>query len=296
MQVNLNLKKYSTTFSLQIQDEISQEDKKSIFFEIEKIIDNYEFLFSRFKKESDISKLNEKKEKEVSWIFLKLIRLSKEIYTFTNGYFNPFLNLWNLGYGEKNWDFLFSKNFDENITIQWNKISLLWEACLDLWWIAKWYVVDIICSHLKKYKLKNFFVNFGWDIYLAWKYTKKENWTIGIQNPFRSIGENFWIIEVKDASISTSWSYRRNWEYDNKKYHHIFNPLTGKNENELISVSIVWKKTFFTDAIATSIFNMGEIDGLNFLNKNFIDWIIISKNGNISFSKGFKEKYNYKVC
>jgi thiamine biosynthesis lipoprotein ApbE len=70
----------------------SKNDLTKLINECYKKIVAFENEFSRFKNDSTLSILNEKKECEVSDEFLSLIQKSREVYTLTSGYFNPIIN------------------------------------------------------------------------------------------------------------------------------------------------------------------------------------------------------------
>lgn len=286
----IKFKKYTTNFELNLIDDILITDS-----EIEKIIDNFEMVFSRFKSDSELSKLNKNWGWEVSPLFLKLFNLNIHLNKLTKWFFNPFINIENIWYSDKK--LKDNKNqkieFEENYILNWNKLIIKNNANIDFWWSAKWFLVDLLSDYLKNKWAKNFFINFGWDIYFSWK-KENEKWIAWIANPFK-IWENLWFIKLENLSISSSWNYKRNWEIDGKKYHHILNPKTQENENEIVMISIIWKNTYFTDSIATSVFNMWIKSGLDFLNENKIDWIIIWEDKKYYLTNNFQDKYEIKI-
>ena len=76
-------------------------------------------------------------------------------------------------------------------------------------------------------------------------------------------------------SVSTSWSYKRNWKIWDELFHHILDPINNKNLNEIISITIIAEKTYLSDSYATACFNMWIEKALDFLEKNKIDWVIV---------------------
>jgi thiamine biosynthesis lipoprotein len=155
---------------------------------------------------------------------------------------------------------------------------------LDFWWIVKGYTVDLVKNYLLSKWFNDFIINAWWDIFLSWtnNWTK---WVVWVDNPFKT-EENFAILELENMSISTSWSYKRNWEIWKNNYHHILNPLNNSNKNEIISITIITNKTYLSDCYATACFNMWINKSLNFLEENNIDWIIIWNDWQIYHSRG----------
>ena len=59
------------------------------------------------------------------------------------------------------------------------------------------------------------------------------------------------IISIKDKAVATSSGYGTMFE-PTAKYHHIFNPKTGKSANNYKAVSIVSNEAWISDCISTS--------------------------------------------
>ncbi|MEI6673401.1 MAG: FAD:protein FMN transferase [bacterium] len=82
----------------------------NIFYDLEQ-------EFSRFTSESSLSMLNNKRTSEVSDTFIDILNKCKNIYTDTNFYFNPLINLKQLGYSK---DFHSNKFIQEDIGLKVN--------------------------------------------------------------------------------------------------------------------------------------------------------------------------------
>jgi thiamine biosynthesis lipoprotein len=270
------------------EDKILKDIKKSfdIFTDLEK-------EFSRFDKNSSLSKLNKNKTLEVSDRFIKILNLSIEINKKTNNYFNPLVNISNIWYSNNFLDKNFKKTKIEqnlnlkNIQIIWNKIILKNNQNLDFWWIVKWYTVDLVKEFLEYCWYDDFIVNAGWDMYIL----KKS--TIAINSP--EIEWNIYaLLELEKTALSTSWTYKRKWEIDWKKFHHILNPEKNKNNNEILSISLIYEKCYIWDSYATACIAMWIEKSIVFLEKEKIDWVIIW-NDNKVYKIWNLEKYNFEI-
>jgi thiamine biosynthesis lipoprotein len=288
----LELNKFWTKFELLILDKVNNSNLKN---EINELFTNYEFIFSRFIDDSEISKVNKNKWGDLSPLFFLLFKKVIELSELTWYFFNPFVNVESIGYSTKK----ISNNNDieniwfyDNFELKSNNIILKNNSLLDFWWLWKWYFVDYISDYLIKNNFKNYFINFWWDIYVSWKKDLDKSWRIWIENPFL-LWDVIWYIDIENKSISSSWNYFRNWNINGINYHHIINPHTNKNEFEIKMISIVSDKTFFSDWIATSVFNMWISKWLLFLNNNNIDGLIIWENAKAYFTKWFIKKYNF---
>lgn len=252
--------------------------------------------FSRFRKESMLSRLNNEKYLEVSSEFLSIFDLSKEMYEFSSWYFNPLVNISSYWYIEsfdnKPKDLVQIKentNFSE-IKVFWNRIKLLDDMNLDFWAIWKWFLADKFKEILISSWYKNFIINLWWDIVISWLNMNLEKSVVWIDSPF----DQWFICSVRltDKSISTSWTYIRSWEIDNKIYNHIKNPFKNIDNSELVSLSIIDNYWYKSDCLATWIFNMWFDRWIEFCKNNNIDGLFILKNRKIVFTDCFEKKFN----
>lgn len=245
----------------------------------------FENELSRFKENSKLSLLNKSKKLEVSDDFLSLIYKSREIYKLTNWYFNPLIDVRKIWYSNSFEEKVFEKiDVDEDLSFDevknyWNLLEI-WEFMnLDFWSIAKWYLAEKISHYITDKWYKNNLVNMWWDIYASWTNLDWNKWQIAIDSPF------WWneieIVEISNSSISTSGTYLRNWEISWEKFHHIRNPFQDKQEDELVSVSIIHNNWYFTDAIATAVIAMWKQKAINFCEKNHIKYLFVLKNKEI---------------
>ena len=152
--------------------------------------------------------------------------------------------------------------------------------------VAKGYIADRLIGHFKKNNVTDVIVDLGGNVALLGEHT------VGIRNPFSS-DEVFAVIKLKDKSAVTSGAYQRYFIHNQKRYHHIIDPRTGKcADSGIASVTVVSPSSMWADALSTSIFILGE-DALS-LCKEFpdTDALIINENGTVITTDGFEEKYD----
>ena len=104
--------------------------------------------------------------------------------------------------------------------------------------IGKGYAVDRVAGILRRHGLQHFMVQFGGDLYVAGQ-PGAESWRLGIMDPRGAPGESFALVELRDATLSTSGDYERFFIKDGRRYHHILDPSTGQPARGCRSVSIV---------------------------------------------------------
>lgn len=279
---------------------------QNVLKKINEIIENFENKYSRFKESSQISILNKHKKIKLDEEFLDIINKCIYLHNFSDWYFNPLINL-NFFWYDKSFEKI-NKQIDiivdieeikKKMDLRFNNIKIKnWyleideNMNFDLWWIWKWYLVDILKKYLLENNITDFLINLWWDIWVFWNNLEKKNWGIWIQNPL----DKEWIIcylEIWNKIICSSWWYERFWKIKSNTLNHIINPKSLSNNNDFLWVSVIWDEWFFCDWIAKSIFNMNLDEWVKFINKNNIDCILITQNKKIILSEWLTNKYKF---
>ncbi|EKD29315.1 MAG: hypothetical protein ACD_78C00445G0002 [uncultured bacterium (gcode 4)] len=253
--------------------------------------------FSWFLPESSLSLLNTHKKASVSNRFIELMSASKNMYKRTNGFFNPLVSVAQLGYSHsfEKGDFeqtrwVIDTDFDK-VQIEGNIITLQPGQSLDFGGIAKGWAVDKASSLLRLFGYDDFFVNAGGDIYASGTNENTQaGWVIGIENPFTE--EIIASLILRDAAIATSGSYKRKWNIEKKKYHHLINPTTLWNENAIISVTLISPECTNCDGFTKSVFNAPVSEWLRLIEQNGMEGLIFTSSGQLLYTKGLQEKYD----
>lgn len=151
--------------------------------------------------------------------------------------------------------------------------------------IAKGYIADKVVEKLQSMGIKHALVSIAGDI-RAIGNKGTEDWSIALQNP-RNKDEYITLITLNNRSVSTSGDYERFFVPD-KSIHHIINPRTGKSATDLISVTIVTDKAIDADALATSVFVLGPVEGLKLAEDlDNVEALLITKDKKILKTTGF---------
>jgi len=107
--------------------------------------------------------------------------------------------------------------------------------------------------------------------------SKDKKRVIGIKHP-RNPNILLDTLYIKEGAVATSGDYEKFLITDKKKrYSHILNPYTGIDESDCASVTIIGDKTYLADGYATAVYAMGSIKGKEFMEKNGISGIIVTK-------------------
>lgn len=121
------------------------------------------------------------------------------------------------------------------------------------------------------YHFKNYYINFGGDIRAKGNNGHDSYWPISIEKPmFNTLKSiEFCKIPLKNYGLATENSYKTFFFYKGKRFSHNINPITGFPErNELLSATILAKKTMNAKAIASYCMLMGLTKSIEFIEQN----------------------------
>lgn len=291
---------FDTVISVRVLDPADQE----IMDGCKELCQYYDTLFSRTDKNGEIYKINHAKGKavEVSEDTISLIKAGLYYCDMSNGLFDI-----TIGPVSRLWDFKAEKpsipssqsiskavrHVDyKNVVIDGSTVKLEDpKAALDVGAIAKGYIADRIKDYLKENGIKHAIINLGGNILTLGTKTDGSKYNIGIQRPFDEAGSPITSVKVADQSIVTTGVYERYFEIDEKKYHHILSPDTGRPcRNTLYSVTIVTDSSLTADALSTVCFLMGYKKGMKLVNQlDNVDAVFISKDLELHYSDNFQK-------
>lgn len=230
---------------------INESADNKIFNKVYTYFEYVDKKFSIYKKNSEISQINNKKieEQEYSKDMKTILKLCKQTKIETNGYFNIFKN-----------------------------------GKIDPSGIVKGWTIFRAAKLLKKNGFKNFYIEAGGDIQVSGKNKENKKWKIGIRNPFKNFKDNEIIkrISVFNKGVATSGTYLRG--------PHIYNPFENKNISDIVSLTVIGPNIYEADRFATAAFAMGKRGIIFIENLKGFEGYMIDKKGIATFTSNF-EKY-----
>lgn len=265
--------------------EVSSPDERAAaiaFDEIKRIED----LLSKYKPESEISRLNrEGKQRGLSPETFQIIKKAKEYWQVSDGAFDitvaSLMDLW--GFTDKRFRVPSEEEIKEALAAVGSDKIVLQDSenviefnvpgvKVDLGAIAKGFAVDSAIKKLKAEGIISCLINAGGDIFCLGDKNGKP-WNIAIQNP---AGPGFrGSLELKDKAVATSGNYQQYFIKENKRFSHIINPKTGYPANSGVSsVSVIAADCTTADFLATAIFVLGK-DKAQTLAEKFTDVEVI---------------------
>ncbi len=135
---------------------------------------------------------------------------------------------------------------------------------LDFGGIAKGYILTQAEQFLLGRGEENFLINAGGDLVTCGKKPSGDRWAIGIQDP-RNPGGLFATLACTTGCVFTSGDYERCFVAGNVRYHHLFDPATGKPGRLNMSATVVGANPLEADAVVKTAFLLPAQDALRYL-------------------------------
>jgi thiamine biosynthesis lipoprotein len=118
-------------------------------------------------------------------------------------------------------------------------------------------------------------------------------WDVAIAKPDKSRQILAWL-QADNTSIVTSGNYEKFFMYEGKRYSHIIDPRTGYPTTGIKSATVVCTNAELGDALATTMFVMGQTEGLALINQlNGIECLLITDDDRLLSSNNLN--INYQV-
>lgn len=254
--------------------------------EIDSVFRVVNHSMSTYLPDSDISKINLGDSMiVVDKMFRDVFELSKEVYSNTNGYFDPtvgaLVNAWGFGPGKQL--VLDSTKVDSILQfVGFHKVRLTEKGTvikndpriyIDFNAIAKGYTIDRLAELLDQKDIENYLIEVGGEIVAKGENKlKQKSWIVGIDDPQIEEGRRLKLtLQLRDNAMASSGNYRK-FRVDStsgKKFVHTINPKTGYTKNSnVLAVSVIAKNCAKADAYATAFMAMELSESIKYLNSH----------------------------
>ena len=253
---------------------------------------------NNYRADSTISELNALDAMtvfEVDWDFALVFNTAFDIYTATDGAYDPsvspLVNLW--GFGPKEVIRRPSSEAIEALAPIVGLEEFAWDLStrafvkkhakseLDFSSIAKGYAVDLASDELIALGITNFMLEVGGEIQTSGHSPRGDLWRLAIENPVAgAAGGVYTAISVTDVGVATSGDYRNFFVENGVRYSHLIDPRTSQPiEHDLVSVTVVHPSTMIADAWATALMIVGTQEALRLADIHELGVLLISRDG-----------------
>lgn len=242
---------------------------------------------SHYQSESELSRFNRAPARSpfrVSAEFAGVVRFALEMNQRTRGAFDPTLapviNLW--GFGEKTDQRAVPAKAELeaalahtgcrhlSVTARDELIKDIPELTINLSAVAKGFGVDEMLRVLRGHGLTNCYAAIAGEVRVAGCNPRGTNWLLGVAAPVSNWREDdplAAVVSVTDLALSTSGDYQKFFiDAQGRRLSHILDPTTGwPVQHDVGSVSVVALDGMTADALATSLFVLGRVEGLRLI-------------------------------
>ncbi len=130
----------------------------------------------------------------------------------------------------------------------------------DLGGIAKGYAVDRMHAVLDSLGYPDHIVKAGGDMRIGGS-KGPEPWALGIRHPRNSEDVAGTLRLAQPLAVSTSGDYERFFIQDGVRYHHVFDPRTGRPARPYCSVTVLAGSSLLADRMTKPLFILGPAAG-----------------------------------
>lgn len=268
-------------------------------------INRLEALLSRTRTDSEVAKLNQSGEGELSSDTESVLQLALNWSKKTHGAFDitvaPVSCAWGFS-GSKEHRIpsgdelktLLALVDSGSVSLQ-NGHAFLGKSGmeLDLGGIAKGYACKQAEAILRESGVESALLDLGGNITVIGSKPDGSAWRIAVQDPTNS-SATAGILSLRDCSAITSGAYQRYFEQSGVKYHHIIDPRTGyPADSGLLSATVVCTDPALGDLLSTAVFVLGEEDALALWRKEkCFDLVLVTDDGRVVVTKGLKDVFS----
>jgi thiamine biosynthesis lipoprotein len=273
----------------------------SILDEVPHWFEGWEQSLSRFRPDSELSRLNQTFDQsvEVSDTLWDVFQYALSAETITNGLVTPTVldAVLEAGY-DQSFDVLprYQSGHGLQLLSVLNPLSLVtWDEksqtiCLpygihlDFGGVAKGWAAHQTAERLKEYG--SAVMNAAGDVAINGALANGEPWTIGVRNPFEK-DTDFETLKLNRCGVATSGRDRRNWNKNGLLHHHIIDPYTGQPaKTNVMTATIVAPTVMEAEAAAKAVLILGSEEGLKWIESDpVLAGIVILENGRTFYSQ-----------
>ena len=244
--------------------------------DIDSLLDAFDMTASLWNEESLLRQVNDNHDSIVNQDFANLVEISRTMYDHSGGTFDctvgKLVNAWGFGFAKR--EEMTDQKIDSLLQYVGQQPTIINddngrlivrkatpESSIDFNAVAQGYSTDMVCKYFDSQGISDYLVDIGGEVYAKGNKADGTAWSVGIERPAENMYSSPEVettIELRDMAVVTSGNYRKYYEKDGIRYSHTIDPHTGRPvEHTLLSVTVVDRKTWRADAMATAFMVMG---------------------------------------
>jgi FAD:protein FMN transferase len=245
-----------------------------------------EAILTRFRPESELSRLNEAGALEAGPELLEVVALALEARERTHGRFDPTVH-----------DAVASAGYDRSfehvptdstavtagstcggaVRLSGSKIELGANVRIDLGGIGKGYAAARAAQLLST--AGPALVNVGGDIAVV-----GGSWPVGVQTATGDL-----TLQLSSGALATSGRDRRRWRRNGRELHHLIDPKTGtSSDSDLVRLTVVASDAVEAEVWAKAMYLSGEEDAVREADELGLPCVLVTANGRTRLAGGLR--------
>jgi thiamine biosynthesis lipoprotein len=182
----------------------------------------------------------------------------------------------------------------EKVLVQGNTVTLLNGALLDFGAVGKGIGCDQVLQMLTtRTDVKGAVISFGGSSILTYgERDDGQRWRVAIANPTRD-DDYLGVLTLAGTNhLSTTGNYKKYFEVNGQRYHHILNPETGyPAQSGLQSVTILCDSGIISEGLSTACFVLGREKSGALLEKYDAEAIFVDDQNRVYLTEGVKDAF-----
>jgi thiamine biosynthesis lipoprotein len=160
---------------------------------------------------------------------------------------------------------------------------------LDLGGIGKGRAADLVVERLLTRGAAGACVNLGGDVRVAGGAPHPSGWAVAVADPFRP-DEDLTVVVLADGAVATSARTRRQWVRDGVAGHHLIDPATGRPAaGGLAAVTVVAPTAAEAEVAAKAAFVAGREGAGDVVDVLGLAALVVADDGSLERVGGFEE-------
>jgi thiamine biosynthesis lipoprotein len=155
-------------------------------------------------------------------------------------------------------------------------------ATFDPGGLGKGLAADMVSGLLLEMGAEGALVNLGGDLRARGR-TPPRGWRIAVEDPFDRSRPSVAVIGVTDSGLCTSTCLKRRWTApDGSPAHHVLDPRTGAPADvEIASITVTADQTWRAEALATAVMLAGPGEGTTMLQSHPATALVVHLDGRL---------------